>query len=116
MAVKKHHIGEFRDVGYFENNTSKQPKTAGYVDGYSPIVTSVFCKLRQRSHKKENDFGQVVMISYWEMHCRFQSAIDASLLTDTKFVQGNRVFTIAGFEVVDERDFYYKFTLNLKTK
>ena len=113
MAVKKTTIGQMRKVGHFENNTNPIAYTAGYVDSYTNVVTSVYCKLWQSNHNRANDFGQVQVISSWKMQCRFQDAIDINLLQDTKFVQGDRRFTIAGFEVIDERDFYYEFTLNL---
>jgi hypothetical protein len=115
MAVSKTTIGQLRLVGHFENNTYMQPYTAGYVDGYSNIVTSVYCKLRQRNTKRINEFGQVEIVSSWKMICRFQSALENNLLEDTKFVQAGRRFTIVGYEVIDAKDFYYEFTLNLIT-
>lgn len=113
MAIKKPKIGEMKKVGHFENDTNPIAYTAGYVDSYTNVVTSVYCKLWQTTRQKVNDFGQVQLISAWKMQCRFQDAIDTNLLKDTKFVQADRRFDIAGFEIIDERDFYYEFTLNL---
>ena len=114
MAVKKVPIGELRLIGHFENNNYRKPYTAGYVDGYSNVVTSVYCKLIKKNGTRINDFGQVEIISSWAMWCRFQSLIDSNLLEGTKFVRGDRKFTIVGWEVIDSRDFQYYFTLNLK--
>lgn len=113
MAVKKYKVGKLRSVGHFENNTAPVQKTAGYVDGYTSIITSVWCKLWPMNGRRTNDFGEVQLDSTWGMQCRFQSAIDSNIKKDTKFVQGDRVFTVVGFNVIDERDFYYQFTLNL---
>lgn len=116
MAVKKVPIGDLRLVGHFENNTNKQSKTAGYVDGYTNIVTSVYCKLMKHNSRRLNEFGEIELTSSWGMWCRFQSLIDANLLEGTKFVQGGRRFTIVGWEIVDERNYQYYFTLALKDK
>lgn len=116
MAVKKSTIGELRLVGHFENNLYRQPYTAGYVDGFSNVVTSVYCKLRQKSTKRINDFGQIEIVSSWQMICRFQDLLAANLTEGTKFVQAGRYFTIVGYNIIDERNFYYEFTLNLITE
>src|SRR5438270_12720870 len=111
MAVKKPYIGELRLVGHFENNTGKVAYTAGYIDGYTNIITSVRCKLTGKKSFRKDEFGEIVQENLFEMICRFQSAIDQSIKVNTKFVQGNRRFTIIGFDIIDERTFYYSFTL-----
>lgn len=116
MAVKKVPIGDLRLVGHFENNNYKRPYTAGYVDGYSNVVTSVRCKIVKLSGSRKNEFGQVEFSSSWGMWCRFQSLIENNLLTGTKFVQNGRRFTIDSYEVVDSKNFQYYFTLNMIEK
>lgn len=113
MAVKKPKIGELRKVGHFENDSNPVFYTAGYVDGYTNVVASVYCKLWQTNSRRLNDFGTVQIVSSWNMVCRFQETIESTLLEDTKFIQGSRVFTVKGFEVIDEREFYYHFILDL---
>jgi hypothetical protein len=114
-VIKKATIGDLRNVGHFESNTHRQAYTAGYVDGYSNVVASVYCKLWQGASKRINDFGKIEVVSFWNMQCRFQEAIDANVIVSTKFVQGNRKFTIIGMSVIDERNYQYHFTLNLVT-
>lgn len=114
MAIdKKPSIGELRNIGHFENDNYIQPYTAGYVDGYTNVVASVYCKIKQVHSRRVNDFGNIQIVSSWEMYCRFQEAINSSLLENTKFVQDGRLFTINGFHVIDEKNFYYWFSLNL---
>jgi hypothetical protein len=114
MAIaKKIPIGEMRNVGHFENNNHRQAYTAGYVDGYSNVVASVYCKLWQVNSKRVNDFGKIEVISYWNMQCRFQEAIEAATIASTKFVQGSRRFSIVGMTIIEESNFQYHFTLNL---
>ena len=113
MAVKKPSIGELRKVGHFESNNYRQPYTGGYVDGYSNVVASVYCKLWQSTTRRINDFGKIEIVSSWNMVCRFQEAIDSNVIVSTKFVQADRRFTIIGINIIDERDFYYHFVLNL---
>jgi hypothetical protein len=48
------------------------------------------------------------------MQCRFQSAIDGKILEGTKFVQSDRRFQILGYNVIDERNYQYYFTLSLE--
>jgi hypothetical protein len=109
--TKKPTIGDLREVGIFEGNTSRVKYTGGYVDGYTNIITAVRCKLRQINGKRTNEFGEIVITSYWEMTCRFQNVIDESIKVNTKFVVGNKKFTVASFTKIDENDFYYFFTL-----
>jgi len=112
--VKIPHIGELRSVGYFENNTAKVPYTGGYIDGYSPIVMTVRCKLWKTNSRRTDQFGQIYIDSSWNMICRFQRAIDNAIKINSKFVVGSDVYTIEGINIIDERTFWYHFVLNLK--
>jgi head-tail adaptor len=113
MALKTPPIGQLRNIGHFENDEYRAPYTAGYVDGYTNVVTSVYCKIVQTNTKKVNEFGQVEVHSEWVMWCRFQSALAAALNDGTRFVQDGRRFDIIGSSLIDERRFYYRFVLTL---
>lgn len=113
MAIEKIPIGKMRDVGHFENNSNRQPATAGYLDGYETFVTSVYCWIEQRTHRRVNEYGEIKMIGFWEMQCRFQSAIDGNIKVGTKFVVGNDRFQVIGFSIIDRKNFQYHFTLEL---
>jgi hypothetical protein len=114
MGVKKPHIGELRLIGHFENNTGRVAYTAGYVDGYTNIIASVPCKITPKNFRRVDDFGEIQIVSGWQMICRFTSQIDQNKMLNTKFVQGNKRYTIKGISVIDERNFFYLFDLTTK--
>lgn len=113
MGVSKPHIGELRNVGVFRNNTAKTLATAGYIDGYQEVITSVFCKIKQQNRYRKDEFGQLKLTATYVMVCRFCDAIDDILKPNTIFTLNGKDYTVAGIPtVIDERNFFYEFQLN----
>ena len=94
----------------FQQNTPVQ-KGAGYEDSYADLITTRG-GLRSLSSSRGFSFGEMLQTNSFELIVRFQTALESALRGDMKVVIDGRTFTIATWEKVGEKRFYYRMVIN----
>ena len=94
----------------FKVNTPTQVG-AGRQDSYATLVTTDG-RLRKRGGNRGLRDGEVAFENTYELVVRYQDAIFNAIRSDLKVdIDGTR-YTIAGWELMDEKRFYIRFELN----
>ena len=103
-------VGQLNKVVVFKANT---PSTlgAGAVDSYATVVTTRG-SLRKLNGSRSFGYGELTESGSYEMFTRYQTTLASALRMDMKVEIESRTFTIASFEKVGEKKFYYRFVLN----
>ena len=102
--------GKMRSKATFMRNTPV-PAGAGYKDVYTELFTT-WGNLRKRTGGRRLQAGDIVIESTHEFTCRLSSVLDAGINTKVVVVIDGKTYTIADFWQEDEKNFYYKFSLN----
>lgn len=110
MGVTIPPIGKMKEVGNLEVN---QPVAlgAGKKDNYVAIVTGVRGQLVNTSGVRGLDSGETILVNSWQWICRMQSLIENNIDKSSRWVIDNQFFTIIDFNLIDQKRFYYVFTL-----
>lgn len=110
-------IGQMRQSVEFLTNfptngatVSREPVVTGKNDDYS-IFLITRGKLTKRSGNRGLSFGLIEEGESWDLICRFQSALESNLRTDTKIVIDGKTFTPKSWEKQDQINHIYKFVL-----
>lgn len=102
-------IGQMRSTVRFEKNMPVDTTSGGQTEVYSELLTTKGY-LRSRPGTRYLNAGELMIFSSHELICRFQDdfVIDSSV----RAVIDDRIFTISGWELIDEKKYYYRFQLN----
>lgn len=102
-------IGQLRSRVKFEQNA---PTTlgAGKKDAYTELLTT-WGELKKNSGQRVADALSEKLISSYTLHVRKQEALANGLDKKTRVVINNRFFTIVSYELVQQKQFFYKFEL-----
>lgn len=112
MGVKVPPIGKLRQVVRFEvNNPTKLG--AGMKDDYDELLTTRGM-LRKFNGNRSNVMGEATLQSQWQLICRFQLDLSYYVGKSMKVLIDNMIFTIDKYELIDQKQRYYSFTLNEK--
>lgn len=87
---------------------------AGYADSYFDLIT-VWCSLKKSTGNKGVSFGEVNVTSSYTLLIRYQSYIESNLRGDVKAVIDGKSYSIEDWELIEEKDFYYKIKVNAHT-
>lgn len=109
-------IGQMVQVVTFRNNTERTALGAGHIDGYTDLLTTRGQLMKRTGNKgrKESEDGEVFFQEYWILTCRYQPALEANLKIDTLIVCDGKTYTITGYELLDQKKFFYQFALAAK--
>ena len=107
MAVKS--IGNMREVVVFLQNTPTVAG-AGYADNYSTLLTTRG-QLIDKSGSRNLSYGEVANNNFMTLRCRFQTALAASLRSDTKIVIDSITYTLSTYKLVDQKKHIYEFEI-----
>ena len=86
---------------------------AGYTDTYFELLTTRGY-LKKLKGQRSFETGEVVNKQTYELWIRYQAYLETYLRDDVKIVINGREYTIETYEKIDEKNFYYKFTINEK--
>lgn len=100
----------FNKIVVFKTN-SPTIKGGGRADSYSTLVTTRG-RLRKKSSSRGLQAGELGLDNGYELIVRYQSTIESNIRSDIKIVIDSVTYTIAGWEKVEEKNFYLKFDLN----
>lgn len=111
-------IGQMRSTVVFLTNTPtiaattdrEAVTTGGLNDVYTTLLTTRG-RLRKKSGSRGLDLGLVEDKQYYELICRFQSAINTGLEVNGKVLVDSVLYTIQTWEVIDQIAHLYKFEL-----
>lgn len=112
MAVERPSIGECRQIVRFEYNEPTQ-LGAGKKDHYIELLTTRG-KLRKINGNRSNSLGEAILGSQWSLQCRFQLNLSYYMGKSLKVLIDNMFFTIDKYELIDQKQWWYSFTLNEK--
>lgn len=102
--------GKMRSKAVFMQNTPVA-SGAGFKDVYTELFTT-WGHLRKRTGGRRLQAGDIVIESTHEYTCRLANVLDAGLTSSVVVVIDGKTYTIADFWQEDEKNFYYKFSLN----
>lgn len=104
--------GQLNKVVVFKANTPTD-KGAGGKDSYATVVTTRG-NLKKNSGSRGFAFGDLTENNSYTLTVRFETSLESALRMDMKVEIESRTFTIASWEKVGEKRFYYKIQLNEK--
>lgn len=118
MVLNNYAIGQFRQTVVFMANTAttsattirEAVTTGGKNDNYSILLTTRG-RLRKSNGSRGLSFGLVADDETYELVCRFQTALEASLRTDTKIIIDSKTYTPQSWEKVDQLNHIYIFRI-----
>lgn len=105
-------VGNLNKVVVFKSNTPTA-KGAGSADGYATLLTT-------RGHLKKNSggrgfaFAELSENNSYTLTVRFETALETALSPSVKVEIESRTYTVASWEKMGEKRFYYKIQLNEK--
>lgn len=103
-------IGKFDKVVVFKIDTPTN-LGAGAEDSYTTLLTTRG-RLERNGGGRSGGFADIVGTESWTLWVRKQTAlVDALSIAMKVDIDGAR-FTVTGWEDIEERHFYYKFSLN----
>lgn len=88
------------------------PNAAGYMDDWRNSEHKVMCKLVSRSYSKVLEMGQVVYVTSYKMFCYASPLLMRAIGKGTKWIIDGDVYTINGYDKLDNNNFYLVFHLN----
>lgn len=103
-------VGKLHKVVVFKSNT---PATlgAGASDSYSTLLTTRG-SLKKLNGSRGLSYGELLESNSYECIVRHQSSLQTNLRMDMKVEIDSRTYTIASYELIEEKRFYYRFVLN----
>lgn len=87
---------------------------AGYADNYTTLLTTRG-QLIDKSGNRGLSYGEVANSNFMTLRCRFQTALAASLRSDTKIVIDSISYTFSTYALVDQRKHIYEFEIQSQT-
>jgi hypothetical protein len=69
-------------------------------------------RLTSRSGSRSLDAGELLVFSSHELICRFEQDLANGIDSSVRVVIDNRFFTVTSWELIDEKNFYYRFQMN----
>ena len=113
MGVK-FHIGQLKKKVVFKKN-SRGSLGAGSKDNFETFLTTR-CSLNKKRAVKQNDRGQVEIAQWYLMICRFQLNLLNNLSNSSICVISGETYVIHDWDLVDEKEHLYEFTLSKSVK
>lgn len=112
MAVVAPQIGKLRQIVKVEVN-ERVALGAGWKDNFMPLLNTRGC-LRQESGRRVNEQGEAIITKSWVLYTRFQDNLNNNVSKSMRFVVDNRIFAVASYSLVDQKQRYFRFVLNDK--
>lgn len=103
-------IGKLRKQVQFQAD-NKSALGAGFTDAYTTFLTTR-CHLEKKTGNRNLGFGEITLENEWTMFCRFQTALVGQINSSTRCVIDGKYFTIKSYDQVDEKRFWFTFTLS----
>lgn len=94
----------------FEKNVPIDTEGGGQIENYVDILTT-FGYLKTSSGSRTSDAGELLVFNSNTLVCRVQAGLVNQIDTSVRVVCLNRIFTIDDWQLVDEKNYYYKFWL-----
>lgn len=107
-------IGSLKKKVVFKKN-SRASLGAGSKDNFETFLTTR-CSLEKKRSVKQDDRGQVEIAQWYIMVCRFQLNLLNNLSNSSICVIAGEIYTIHDFDLVDEKEHLYEFTLSKSVK
>lgn len=108
MAVS---VGEMRYVIKFERFTGVNTGTGGETDGHIEYLTTRGSFKQISGGDRRLEVGETIWYKRYESYVYMQSNLDMELAKNLRVVVRNRMLSIESYEVVNQRDFVYRFIL-----
>lgn len=113
--MSKRTVGNMRETVVFLQNTPTPAAGGGATDNYTTLLTTRG-QLFEAGDNRSLSFGAVVDNSFMRLVCRFQTALAASLRSDTKIVINSITYTMNGMPVlIDQKKHFYEFKIQGQT-
>ena len=104
-----------REVVVFLQNTPTATAGRGSADNYATLLTTRG-QLMDAGDNRALSFGAIADNTFMRLICRFQTALAASLRSDTKVVISGITYTLNGQpKLIDQKKHLYEFSLQGKT-
>ena len=102
-------IGNFdKTVTFLVNNSTDLG--AGGKDNYTPLLTTRGY-LRKGGGGRTNAFNDIEGNESWTLYTRQQALLAANLTMSLKMLIQGQVFTLQGWEDIEEKHLYFKFNI-----
>lgn len=103
-------VGLLKKDVTFKVNTQVATGTGGFTDSYSDLLTTKgYLQKKNRGTRLET--GEIVVTNAWELTVRYQSSIESNLSQSMIVEIDSRLFSVSGWEKLNERNFYYVINL-----
>jgi len=103
-------IGKLNKKVLFRFNIP-EAKGAGFSDTYFDLLTTKGY-LKRNHGSRGLALGEVDVKSNYTLWVRYQSYLESHLRNDLHVVIDGKTYTVGDWELVDEKNFYYKIILN----
>jgi len=103
-------IGSLKDKVTFKKNV-RGSLGAGSKDNYIEFLTTR-CSLEKKRNVRDNDRGQVELIVWYYMRCRFQESLVSNLAYSVICEIKGELYTLHDFDVIDRKNHLYEFTIS----
>jgi head-tail adaptor len=103
-------IGRFDKVVVFKTNTPTAATTGGGVDSYSTLCT-VYGYLYKSNSSRGLGFGEVTFDNSYNLIVEYQETINSAIRPDLKVEIDSVTYTISGWEKIEEKRHFLKFSL-----
>lgn len=104
-----------REVVVFLANNPIPAAGGGFTDSYATLLTTRG-QLLSSGDNRSLSFGAIADTSFMRLICRFQTALAASLRSDTKIVINGITYTMNGQPVlIDQKKHFYEFKIQAQT-
>ena len=111
----KRTVGNMRESVVFLANAPIPAAGGGFTDNYTTLLTTRG-QLFDNGDNRAQSFGTVIDNSFMRLVCRFQTALAASLRSDTKIVISGITYTMNGMPVlIDQKKHFYEFKIQAQT-
>ena len=114
MGVSKFHIGQLKKIAVFKKN-NRGSLGAGSKDNFEIFLTTR-CRLQKKRAVKQADRGQVEIAQWYLMVCRFQLNLLNNLSNTSICEIGGEVYVIHDWDLVNEKEHLYEFTISKSVK
>lgn len=104
-----------RETVVFLQNSPIPAAGGGATDNYTTLLTTRG-QLIDSGDNRSLSFGAIADNSYMRLICRFQTALAASLRSDTKIVISGITYTMNGMpKLIDQKKHFYEFKIQGQT-
>jgi len=108
------HIGQLKKKVVFKKN-NRGSLGAGSKDNFEAFLTTR-CSLEKKRAIKQSDRGQVEVVQWYKMVCRFQLNLINNLSNSAICEIAGEIYVIHDWDMVDEKEHLYEFVISKSVK